>query len=135
MIKEPGKKPVPVTCPKDIEQFVEPLRLYAEAHFVAFHLDSKSQVTGFQVVSHGTISASLVHPREVYKAAILSNSNAIIVAHNHPAGSLNPSPEDIDTTKTLIRAGELIGIPLVDHVIVTTNDLCSLRETHSYLWH
>lgn len=134
LIKEPGRKPVAVYSPEDMGKFVEPLRLYAEEHFIAYHLDAKSQVTGFQVVSHGTISASLVHPREVFKAAILSNSHALIVAHNHPAGSISPSPEDLETTEKLIRAGELLGISLVDHVIVTASDLCSLRETHSYLW-
>lgn len=134
LIKEPGKKPVSVTCPSDIEKFVEPLRLYSEEHFVAFHLDAKNQVTGFHIVSHGTISASLVHPREVFKAALLSSSHALIVAHNHPAGSITPSSEDLETTEKLIAAGELIGVPLLDHVIVTAGDFRSLRETHGYLW-
>ncbi|MBZ0188604.1 MAG: hypothetical protein K8F91_20330 [Candidatus Obscuribacterales bacterium] len=106
----------------------------SEEHFVAYHLDSKNNVTGFQIVSHGTISASLVHPREVFKAALLSNSHALIVAHNHPGGSITPSREDLETTETLIKAGELMGVPLLDHVIVTAGDLCSLRETHGYLW-
>jgi len=134
LIKEPGKKPIPVTCPRDIERFVEPLRIYSEEHFVCFHLNAKNAVSGFQIVSHGTISASLVHPREVYKAAILSNAHAIIVAHNHPAGSTTPSREDFETTEQLIKAGELMGVPLLDHVIVTASDLCSMREDYGYLW-
>lgn len=134
LIKEPGKKPVSVSCPEDIEKFIEPMRLYSEEHFVAFHLDAKNNVTGFQLVSHGTISASLVHPREVFKAAIISNSHSLIVAHNHPAGSIDPSREDLETTETLIEAGKLLGVPLLDHVIVTASDLRSLRESHGYLW-
>lgn len=134
LIKEPGKKPVPVTCPGDIERFVEPLRFYSEENFVAYHLDAKSQVIGFHVVSHGTVSASLVHPREVFKAALLSNANSIIVAHNHPSGSTSPSRDDLETTEQLISAGKLMGVPLVDHVIVTASDLCSLREEYGYLW-
>lgn len=110
------------------------MRLYSEEHFVAFHLDAKNNVTGFQLVSHGTISASLVHPREVFKTAIISNSHSLIVAHNHPAGSIDPSREDLETTETLIEAGKLLGVPLLDHVIVTASDLRSLRESHGYLW-
>lgn len=134
LIKEPGGKPLPIGCPDDLEKFVEPLKHYSEEHFVDFHLDAKNQVTGYHIVSHGTVSASLVHPREVFKAALLANSYAIIVAHNHPAGPLSPSPEDMETTETLIKAGKLLGVSVVDHLIVSTNGLCSLRETKSYLW-
>jgi DNA repair protein RadC len=134
LIKEPGAAPVPITCPDDIEKFVEPLKIYSEEHFVAFHLDAKNQVIGYHIVSHGTVSASLVHPREVFKAALLANSHAIIVAHNHPAGSLTPSDEDIDVTRTLIKAGQLMGVNVIDHIIVSSNGLCSLRETRGYLW-
>lgn len=134
LIKEPGGKPVPVGTPADLEQFVAPLKFYSEEHFVAFHLDAKNQVIGYHVVSHGTVSSSLVHPREVFKAALLANSHAMIVAHNHPTGSLTPSDEDIDVTRTLIKAGELMGINVIDHIIVSSNGLCSLRETRAYLW-
>jgi DNA repair protein RadC len=134
LIKEPGRKPVPITTPGDLGRLIEPLKHYAEEHFVAFHLDCKFNVTGHQIVSRGTVSASLVHPREVFKAAILANAFAIIVAHNHPAGSLNPSREDIETTEKLIAVGELLGIKLIDHVIVSSNGLNSMRENHSGLW-
>jgi DNA repair protein RadC len=80
------------------------------------------------------VSASLVHPREVFKAALLANSTAIIVAHNHPSGSETPSLEDLETTKTLIAAGELLGVKVLDHVIVISTGLTSLRESHGYLW-
>lgn len=134
LIKEPGGKPLPIGSPEDLEKFVEPLRHYDTEHFVAFHLDARNQVTNFQTVSIGTVSASLVHPREVFKAAILANSHAIIVAHNHPAGSLTPSKEDLETTEILIKAGDLMGVKVIDHVIVSSNGLCSLRETHGYMW-
>lgn len=80
------------------------------------------------------ISATLVSPREVYKAAILANSHAILVAHNHPGCSLAPSDDDIQTTRQLVKAGELIGVPLVDHVIVSADGTLSIREALSYLW-
>lgn len=112
----------------------EPLRHYSEEHFIAFHLDCKFHAIGFHEVSHSTLSASLVHPREVFKAALLANSYAIIVAHNHPGGSETPSKEDVQTTKQLVEAGELLGVHVLDHVIVTASGLASLRETHSHLW-
>lgn len=89
---------------------------------------------GFQIVSRGTVSASLVHPREVFKAALLANSYALIVAHNHPAGSLTPSPEDIETTEMLIKAGDLLNVKVIDHIIVSSNGIQSLRELRPSLW-
>lgn len=134
LIREPGPKPLSILCPQDLDKFIEPLKHYTEEYFVSFHLSAKSQVTSYHIVSHGTISASLVSPREVYKAAILANSHSILVAHNHPGCSLNPSDEDIRTTRQLIEAGELMGVPLVDHVIVSSDGTLSMRETLSYLW-
>lgn len=134
LIRETGFKPIAIQSADCIGQFVEPLRHYSEEHFIAFHLDCKFHVIGFHEVSHGTLSASLVHPREVFKAALLANSYAIIVAHNHPGGSENPSKEDLETTKQLIAAGDLLGVKVLDHVIVTTTGLTSLRENNPELW-
>lgn len=88
-------------------------------HFVALYVDSRSKVKGVCVVSIGTISASLVHPREVFRPAIVAGAAAVIVAHNHPSGDVTPSHEDKDATRRLARAGALLGVPLLDHVIVT----------------
>lgn len=134
LIKEPSSPPRPIYCPADIQKFVEPLIFNAEEQFVAFHLDCKSQVIGYQIVSHGTLTSSLVHPREVFKAALLSNAHALIVAHNHPAGSLTPSPEDLEVTETLIKAGQLLQVSVIDHIIVSSNGLFSLRENRPHLW-
>lgn len=134
LIKEPGVKPQAIIGPEDMERFVEPLKHYAEEHFIAFHLDGKNQVVGYQMVSRGTLTASLVHPREVFKAALLANSHALIVAHNHPAGSLTPSLEDIETTEVLIKAGNLLSVKVLDHIIVSSNGIQSLRELRPKLW-
>ena len=134
LIKEPGVKLHSIHGPQEIERLIEPMKFYPEEHFVTFHLDAKFQVIGYNEVSKGTVSASLVHPREVFKAALLSNSTAIICAHNHPSGIVKPSNEDIETTKTLIRAGEILGVQVLDHVIVGGVDLYSLRENRPEIW-
>ena len=81
-------------------------------------LDVKNRVIGIHTVSIGTLNASLVSAREVFKAAILCNAASIILAHNHPSGDLTPSPEDIQVTDVLRKAGKLLDIEVLDHVIV-----------------
>ena len=79
-------------------------------------------------VSVGTLNASLVHPREVFKKAILNNSSHVVVAHNHPSGDSMPSEDDILTTRRLVEAGKILGIAVIDHLIVTQNNFTSLKE-------
>lgn len=134
LIKEPAKAPPAILGPEDIDLFIEPLKHYPEENFVSFHMNAKMEVIGHQIVSRGTVNASLVHPREVFKAAIINNSYALIVAHNHPGGSLTPSAEDIETTRQLIKAGKLIGISVVDHIIVASTGCHSIREGRPDLW-
>ena len=97
-------------------------------HFYVFHLDAHKRVRGIQLVSIGTLTASLVHPREVFRAAIINGAAEIIVAHNHPSGDQTPSPEDRETTRRLKQVGKLIGIPLIDHVIVAGERYMSFHE-------
>lgn len=87
-------------------------------HFVAIFLSARSIVIGVNTVSIGTLTASLVHPREVFKVGILLGAAAVIVGHNHPSGDQAPSAEDREATRRLQRAGELLGIPLLDHVVI-----------------
>lgn len=87
-------------------------------HLVVLHLDAAHRVVSAEVVSVGTLNSSLVHAREVFKAAILANAAAIICAHNHPSGELTPSREDRSTFESLRGAGKLLGIPVLDFLIV-----------------
>lgn len=135
ILREPTSEPAPaIRTPLDVEPYLEPMRHLSEEHFVALHLDARMHVTGYHVVSHGTLSSSLVHPREVFKAALLSNAHSMIVAHNHPAGSPQPSPEDLETTRQLVAAGKLLGVQIVDHLIVTYRDVSSIRESYPDLF-
>ena len=87
-------------------------------HFVALFVNARNQIIGINTVSVGTLSASLVHPREIYKPAILISAAAVIIGHNHPSGDQQPSAEDKATTRRLVQAGQLLGIPILDHIII-----------------
>ncbi len=97
-------------------------------HFWVFHLDVRNRIKLIDLVSLGTLNSSLVHPREVFTRAVAERSAQIIIAHNHPSGESNPSEDDIDLTKRLVKAGELLGIELIDHIIVTLSSFISFKE-------
>jgi len=101
----------------------------AREHFVAILLDGRHRPVAYQVVSVGTATASLVHPREVFQTAVGLGAVALIVAHSHPSGDPTPSSEDREVTARLVRAGEILGIRILDHVVVAECGSCSLRET------
>ncbi|OGS23242.1 MAG: hypothetical protein A2252_09155 [Elusimicrobia bacterium RIFOXYA2_FULL_39_19] len=86
-------------------------------YFMSIHLSARNSVTGIEVVSVGILNASMVHPREVFKAAILNSSASIILVHNHPSFDLTPSDDDLKLTKRLIECGKLLGIEVLDHII------------------
>ncbi len=96
--------------------------------FIVFCLDSQNQVVGYHICTIGTVNESIVHPREVFKAAILSNATAIILVHNHPSGSLNPSREDEHTCERLKEAGKIVGICVLDFLIIGGKGYCSFKE-------
>ena len=92
-------------------------------------LDTKNQPTSISIVSIGSLNSSIVHPREVFKTAIMANASAIIIFHNHPSGDTSPSNEDIETTKRLNECAGILGIKLLDHIIIGDDDsYCSLKE-------
>ena len=103
-------------------------------NFCVVYLNTRRRVTGYSVVSNGTLDTLLVHPREVFKGAFLMNAAAIVVLHNHPSGDSTPSEADIKVTKDLMRAGQLLKLEVLDHVILGVADkerprfFTSLRE-------
>ena len=105
-------------APLDREQFVIAL------------LDSKNRALGFHVVSTGTLNASLVHPREVFKVAILANAAAIILMHNHPSGEATPSAEDMAITERLVNAGAILGIAVLDHLVFGDEGFVAFSEAN-----
>ncbi|MBI5209670.1 MAG: DNA repair protein RadC [Elusimicrobia bacterium] len=117
-----------VEDPGRVWELLHAVRSSRKEHFVALYLDGRNRLLHQETVSVGTLTASLVHPREVFGPAVERRAAAVIVAHNHPSGELRPSPEDLETTRRLAQAGRILGLPLLDHVIVTERGHLSFRR-------
>jgi DNA repair protein RadC len=133
LVRERAAKPYPTLRQvRDARDVYLAFRSEAEeADRESFHvvvLDGKNRVLGFNLVSIGSLTAALVHPREVFKPAVLANAAALILVHNHPSGNPEPSAEDRAITQRLRQAGELLGIRVLDHVIIGDDDFVSLAE-------
>jgi len=120
--------PTYLNSPSDAYYFLKKIGSEDRERFLSIFLDVKNAVIGLEEVSVGTLSCSLIHPREVFKAAILSNPVGIILAHNHPSGDPEPSKEDIEITKRLVKASKIMGIEILDHIIIGHDDYRSLKE-------
>jgi len=114
--------------PESVWRELSSLRGLRKEHFVALFLDACNRLIQQEVVSVGTLTATLVHPREVFSSAVSCAAAGIIVAHNHPSGDPEPSREDRETTRRLSEAGKILGIPLLDHVVVGECRYFSFRE-------
>lgn len=104
------------------------LKYETKEHFLALHLDSKNRILCLDKVSSGSLNASIVHPREVFKTALLSSAAAILFIHNHPSGNAEPSREDLELTTRLKQAGDLLGLRVLDHIIIGEDRYVSLAD-------
>ena len=119
----------PLRSARDVFSYAAPRLQHADKEmFIVLHLDAKNKVVKEEVVSVGILDASLIHPREVFKSAIKESSRSVIFVHNHPSGDPTPSAEDIEVTKRLREIGELLEIPVLDHVIVGNGKWHSFKE-------
>lgn len=116
--------------PEDAIPYLGAERAAEQEHFVVITLDGAQQVIKKHTVTIGLVNRSQVHARETFRPAIQDNAASIIVAHNHPSGSLEASVDDLLTTRRLAEAGRLLGIPVLDHIIVSRDGIKSLRETY-----
>jgi DNA repair protein RadC len=107
---------------------MEELRYREQEHFAAIFLDTRNQIIRVQTISVGTLTGSPAHPREVFKEALAHGSASLIVCHNHPSGDPSPSHEDVVLTQRLKQAGELVGVPLLDHIIIGAGRFVSLKD-------
>lgn len=114
----------------DVVALVRPeLGLATREHFIGLYLDARNCLLSKRVIAIGSLNASLVHPREIFKTALAESAAALVLVHNHPSGDPAPSDEDVMITKNLIKVGELIGIEVLDHVIVTQHEYYSFAES------
>jgi len=111
-------------------EFAENLLRSDREKFICIHLNIKNQIISFEMVSTGSLTSSIVHPREVYKGAILSNAASVIFMHNHPSGDPEPSNDDIEITTRLEKAGNILGVDVLDHIIVSSGGFYSFRQNN-----
>ena len=129
----PADERTAISRPGDVVGWLTEIRTSDREQFVCLHLDARNQVNALEIVSTGSLNASLVHPREVFKAAILNNAASVILAHNHPTGDATPSREDIELTRRMVKAGGIMGMEVLDHIIVTPGDgFLSMRESNLF---
>lgn len=108
--------------------YMEDFRHLKQEYFKVIYLDTKNKIINDENISIGSLNASIVHPREVFKNAVKKSANSIIIMHNHPSGDPAPSREDIDITRRIRKSGELLGITLLDHIIIGDHRYISFKE-------
>jgi len=119
---------VKVRVPGDVVPLLGNIKNAEQECFVVICLDGNNVVTSLHIVTVGLVNQSMVHPRETFKWAIRNNAVSIILAHNHPSGSLEPSESDLQATKRICEVGKLVGIPVLDHILVGPEGWISIRE-------
>ncbi len=119
---------VTLSRPEDVVPWLAEWRGARREHFVGFYLNARHQLLARTMISVGSLSASIVHPREVFVPAVAGSAAGVIVAHNHPSGDPEPSPEDLAVTRRLREAGDLLGIELLDHLVVAERGYVSLKS-------
>lgn len=118
-----------IKSPEDVSNFLmEKMRYYQQEHFVVLFLSTKNQVIHQQTMFIGSLNASIVHPREIFKEAVKRSAAAIVCVHNHPSGDPTPSKQDIEVTERLIECSEILGIDFLDHIIIGAGKFVSLKE-------
>jgi DNA repair protein RadC len=117
---------------KDPEAVIKAIRASikdkAKEHFKLILLNPRNKIIGISTISVGTLNASLVHPREVFKDAIMHSAASVVLAHNHPSGDPEPSEDDLKITKKLVDSGKILGIEVLDHIVIGKNIFCSFKE-------
>jgi len=122
-----GVKPV-VSAPGDALHYFAEIRDRQREHFMVLYLNARNQIVHKEIVSIGSLSSAIVHPREVFRKAVTMPCACILLGHNHPSGDVSPSQDDINLTRRLVQAGEIVGIDVLDHLIVGDDDFISLKE-------
>ena len=124
----PHEQKISITCAEEVYKLLSPkMKNQKKENLTVLLLDTRKHILKEEIIFIGTLDASIIHPREILKSAIKESASAIIIVHNHPSGDPSPSDEDIRVTKQLIEASELVGIPILDHVIIGSESYISLK--------
>ena len=124
---------IQMTQPKYAADFIRRvLPDNSREHFIALHLDGSSRVVAYSVIASGTATTCTAHPREIFQRAILAGAVSLIIAHNHPSGSLEASPEDRSVTRRIKEAGKLLGIRVLDHLILGESEFYSFLDSGEF---
>ena len=123
-----------ITNPTEAVALLTEIKDQPKEFFMCLYLNARNQVIHKEIISIGSLSASIVHPRKVYHVAVRHCAASIILAHNHPSGDASPSREDFELTKRLATAGDIMGVDVLDHIIITSSDYLSLKEEGLFDW-
>ena len=129
-----------IKSPQSVKEYLRNLEFYMDdqENMIVLLLDTRNVIKGFHVVTRGLLDRSHTHPREIFKAAIISGASKIILSHNHPSGDVTPSKQDISSTRNIIDAGDIIGIKVIDHIITGEHlgefTSLSMRASGSMNW-
>ena len=126
--KEASTAKSKIAKPSDVVDLVMEMQFLEKEHFKVISLSTKNRVIGIDEVFVGSLNSSIVHPREIFKKALEKSAASVILVHNHPSGDPEPSKEDIQATVRLVKAGEIMGIEVLDHIIIGANKHSSLKE-------
>jgi len=125
-----NKTSATIRTAKEVYNYLKDMRDLPKEHLRGIYLNSRYKVIHDEVISIGTLTSNIVHPREVFKPALEYSATAVILAHNHPSGSTKPSTDDILVTKQLIETGKILGVELLDHIIITKNSFASIKADY-----
>ncbi len=121
-----------ITSPLDVLPELRHIKNLKREHFVCVYLNARNQILKTETISIGSLNASLVHPREVFAPAVGTSAASVILGHNHPSGDVTPSREDIELTRRMVQAGEILGIEVVDHLIIGSERFLSMKEANVF---
>ena len=122
----------PITSPADVLPEMRHIRDLKKEHFLAIFLNARNQIIKTETISMGSLNASLVHPREVFAPAVGISAASVVLGHNHPSGDVTPSREDIELTRRMVQAGEIMGIEVLDSLIVASDKFLSMKEANVF---
>ena len=129
VVRERTNRYPKIDCSQSLKNIAsELLSDAATERFLVFFMDSKNRILGFNEASVGSLNASIVHPRDAFRAAVIQGASAVTIVHNHPSGDPAPSREDRDTTKRMIQAGQILGIHVLDHIVIGDDDYYSFAD-------